>query len=86
MQDLPEDGSNLAIVKTIIGLGQELGLAVIAKGVESLQQRDTLFRADCSFFQGNFFSKPAPFVTGPDKGAIKNDTAVVFVKFVIIRK
>ena len=59
MQDLPEDGSNLAIVKTIIGLGQELGLAVIAKGVESLQQRDTLFRADCSFFQGNFFSKPA---------------------------
>ena len=60
MQDLPEDGSNLAIVKTIIGLGQELGLAVIAKGVKSLQQRDTLFRADCSFFQGNFFSKPAP--------------------------
>ena len=60
MQDLPEDGSNLAIVKTIVGLGQELGLAVIAKGVVSLQQRDTLFRADCSFFQGNFFSKPAP--------------------------
>lgn len=28
------------------------------------------------------FSKPAPFVTGPDKGARKNGTAVVFVKFI----
>jgi KDO2-lipid IV(A) lauroyltransferase len=34
----------------------------------------------------NFFSKPAPFVTGPDKGAIKNDTAVVFVKFVKVKR
>jgi Kdo2-lipid IVA lauroyltransferase/acyltransferase len=30
----------------------------------------------------NFFSRPAPFVTGPDKGAIKNNAAVVFVRFV----
>jgi Kdo2-lipid IVA lauroyltransferase/acyltransferase len=29
-----------------------------------------------------FFTKPVPFVTGPDKGAIKNKTAVAFVKFV----
>jgi Kdo2-lipid IVA lauroyltransferase/acyltransferase len=29
-----------------------------------------------------FFSKPVPFVTGPDKGAIKNKTAVVFVNLV----
>jgi Kdo2-lipid IVA lauroyltransferase/acyltransferase len=30
----------------------------------------------------NFFNRPAPFVTGPDKGARKNSTAVVFVKFI----
>jgi KDO2-lipid IV(A) lauroyltransferase len=29
----------------------------------------------------NFFGKPAPFVTGPGKGAVKNNTAVVFVGF-----
>lgn len=29
----------------------------------------------------NFFSKPAPFVTGPGKGAVKNNTAVVYVAF-----
>ncbi|MEO6404511.1 MAG: lipid A biosynthesis acyltransferase [Ferruginibacter sp.] len=28
-----------------------------------------------------FFTKAAPFVTGPDKAAIKNNTAVIFVKF-----
>jgi Kdo2-lipid IVA lauroyltransferase/acyltransferase len=29
----------------------------------------------------NFFGKPAPFVTGPGKGAVKNNTAVVYVAF-----
>jgi KDO2-lipid IV(A) lauroyltransferase len=29
----------------------------------------------------NFFGEPAPFVTGPAKGAVKNNTAVVFVAF-----
>lgn len=33
-----------------------------------------------------FFSKPAPFVTGPAKGAIKNNTAVVFAHFRIRKK
>jgi KDO2-lipid IV(A) lauroyltransferase len=34
----------------------------------------------------NFFNRPAPFVTGPDKGARKNNTAVVFVKFVKLKR
>lgn len=29
----------------------------------------------------NFFGKPAPFVNGPSKGAVKNNTAVVMVGF-----
>lgn len=33
-----------------------------------------------------FFSKPAAFVTGPDKGARKNSSALVFVKFVKIKR
>ena len=34
----------------------------------------------------NFFGRPVPFVSGPDKGAIKNNTAVVFVKFVKLKR
>ena len=29
-----------------------------------------------------FFSKPVPFISGPERGALKNNTAVVFVNFV----
>jgi len=34
----------------------------------------------------NFFGRPVPFISGPDKAAIKNNTAVVFVKFVKIKR
>ncbi len=34
----------------------------------------------------NFFGRPAPFITGPDKGARKNNTAVFFVNFVKLRR
>jgi KDO2-lipid IV(A) lauroyltransferase len=33
-----------------------------------------------------FFGKPAPFVTGPAKGAVKNNTAVVFVGFKKVKR
>ena len=34
----------------------------------------------------NFFGKPVPFVTGPEKGAIKNNAAVVYVRFKKIKR
>ncbi len=34
----------------------------------------------------NFFGKPVAFVTGPDKGGRLNDPAIVFVKFVKIKR
>lgn len=33
-----------------------------------------------------FFNKPAPFITGPDRWAIRNDTVVVFTKQVRIKR
>lgn len=33
-----------------------------------------------------FFNKPVPFVTGPEKGAVKNDAAVVYVGFKKIKR
>lgn len=34
----------------------------------------------------NFFSKPAPFLIGPEKGAMRNKTAVVFVNIVRLKR
>jgi Kdo2-lipid IVA lauroyltransferase/acyltransferase len=33
-----------------------------------------------------FFSQPVPFIMGPDKGALKNNTAVVFTKSTILKR
>lgn len=34
----------------------------------------------------NFFNRPAPFLTGADKGATRNNTAVVFVNFIRLKR
>jgi len=57
MQDKPENG---AIVSTIVTLGQNLRLQVVAEGVETLGQLKTLRSFGCDAAQGYFFSKPVP--------------------------
>ncbi len=42
--------------------------------------------APASAYWLNFFNRPAPFVTGPDKGAVINNTAVVFIKMRKIKR
>jgi KDO2-lipid IV(A) lauroyltransferase len=34
----------------------------------------------------NFFNRPAPFLIGPDKGAIRSNNAVVFVRFIRLKR
>jgi diguanylate cyclase (GGDEF)-like protein/PAS domain S-box-containing protein len=60
VRDVLSDPNDAAIAKTIVTLGQSLGLAVIAEGVETQAQRDFLANAGCYAYQGYFFSKPLP--------------------------
>ncbi|RYX93678.1 MAG: EAL domain-containing protein [Comamonadaceae bacterium] len=60
VKDVLTDPNDAAIARTIIGLGQSLGLDVIAEGVETQAQRDWLFRYGCERFQGYLFCKPLP--------------------------
>lgn len=55
------DTNSLALCKAIITIAHELGLSVIAEGIETEQQRDTLTRAGCDFGQGYLFSQPLPY-------------------------
>ncbi len=52
--------SDAVIVQTIIGMAQNLGIEVIAEGVETEDQRDFLEQNNCFMYQGYFFSKPIP--------------------------
>jgi len=49
-----------AIVQTIIGMAGNLGIEVIAEGVETEAQRAFLERHGCLICQGYLFSKPVP--------------------------
>ena len=57
---IPENGDNLALVRTIIALADGLGLTVIAEGVETRVQHDTLLAEGCLQGQGYLYGKPMP--------------------------
>lgn len=58
IRDLSTDPNDAAIVKAIIDLGSKLQINVIAEGVETWQQRDTLLKMGCRRFQGYLFGLP----------------------------
>ncbi|MEB0029405.1 EAL domain-containing protein [Undibacterium sp. RTI2.1] len=60
VRDLSDDENDATIVRAIISLGVNLGLNVIAEGVETDAQRSFLIQHNCLAFQGYLFSKPLP--------------------------
>lgn len=54
------DKDDATIVKTIVALGQNLGMSVIAEGVETEEQRDYLEQSGCFLYQGYLFGRPVP--------------------------
>jgi diguanylate cyclase (GGDEF)-like protein/PAS domain S-box-containing protein len=52
--------TDAVIVQTIIGMANNVGLEVIAEGVETEVQRIFLEQHDCQIYQGYLFSKPLP--------------------------
>ncbi|WP_435871175.1 putative bifunctional diguanylate cyclase/phosphodiesterase [Micromonospora wenchangensis] len=57
MADSPEAA---AIVRATVGLAHELGLRVVAEGVETAEQRAALVALGCTAAQGYHFFKPMP--------------------------
>jgi EAL domain-containing protein (putative c-di-GMP-specific phosphodiesterase class I) len=52
------DSNNVAIVKTIVSLGRDLGLDVIAEGIETVEQLDAFKNMKGEYAQGFYLFRP----------------------------
>ena len=57
------NADDAAIIRATLGLAQELGIEVVAEGVETAAQRDFLIAAGCRLAQGYYFGKPMAAAT-----------------------
>ncbi len=60
VRDITVDSNDQALVLTIIAMAENLGLEVIAEGVETKEEQDILLHKGCRHFQGYLFGKPVP--------------------------
>lgn len=55
---MAEKPANREVIKTVISLAGNLGLKVVAEGIETKEQHDALVSLGCDYGQGYFYAKP----------------------------
>lgn len=58
--ELAQNASDIAIVQAIIILARTLSLAVVAEGIETVEQYELLRNLGCTYGQGFYFAPPLP--------------------------
>jgi diguanylate cyclase (GGDEF)-like protein len=62
---LPDDHAAAAIVRTVLALGESLGMPVLAEGIETEAQWQFLAKAGCAKGQGYLFARPVSLAQLP---------------------
>ena len=60
VRDIPDDPAGMEIAATVVAMGRNLSLKVLAEGIETPIQREFLTRHGCQDGQGYLFSRPLP--------------------------
>ena len=60
VDEIPNDKDDMVIAATIVAMGQNLGIRVLAEGVETQDQLDFLKSKQCHCYQGYLYSPPRP--------------------------
>jgi diguanylate cyclase (GGDEF)-like protein/PAS domain S-box-containing protein len=55
-----DGGINTAVIKAVIALANDIGMEVVAEGVEYEDQAQAMLRAGCHLIQGYLYGAPAP--------------------------
>ena len=77
--DIPTNGAHLAIVRSIVDLGHNLGFRVVAEGVETEEVLGALRETQCDLAQGFLIARPMPLskliLWSADRNASSSDDA-----------
>jgi EAL domain-containing protein (putative c-di-GMP-specific phosphodiesterase class I) len=65
VRDLHREPTKQTLVRTVVSMCKELGIVVIAEGIEASDERDELARAGCDLMQGYLFARPAHPIPSP---------------------
>ena len=60
VQGLPDDPRNTAIVQAIVAMARALDYRVVAEGMETFAQADSLRGYGCNEMQGFLYGRPVP--------------------------
>jgi diguanylate cyclase (GGDEF)-like protein len=74
VQDLPDDVDDVVITNSIIALASNMGIEVLAEGVETADQKDFLLQQGCEVVQGYYYDKPLNASTMEERLRSTDDT------------
>jgi EAL domain-containing protein (putative c-di-GMP-specific phosphodiesterase class I) len=60
IRDVHLQPTKQTLVRTMITMCRELGMQVVAEGIETAEERDAIVEAGCDLLQGYLFAKPGP--------------------------
>lgn len=60
VRDVHAQPTKHTLVRTMIAMCRELGMQVVAEGIETPEERDAIVEAGCDLMQGYLFAKPGP--------------------------
>jgi predicted signal transduction protein with EAL and GGDEF domain len=58
VRNMGQGGDRLEVIKTILSLAKNLGMSVVAEGIETQEQKEQLQKLGCTFGQGYHFRRP----------------------------
>ncbi|WPZ02533.1 EAL domain-containing protein [Idiomarina sp. OXR-189] len=59
IKGLPDNTQDAAIVEGVIKIVHQLGIDIVAEGIESVQQANFLKKLNCDYLQGFYYAKPS---------------------------
>jgi EAL domain-containing protein (putative c-di-GMP-specific phosphodiesterase class I) len=58
VRDIDREPTRRMLVGMMLGVAREMGMTVVAEGVETVAERDTLIELGCDLLQGYLFARP----------------------------